>query len=69
MIAVKAARSVSSPSRAFAVAKTAPALAPLRPRTAAMDALVKTVNASPKYAFEAAASALDAALAKRAAKT
>jgi hypothetical protein len=33
-----------------------------------MDALVKTVNASPKYAFEAAAAALDAAMAKRAAK-
>lgn len=53
----------------LAVAEVAPArLPPLRPRTAAMDAMVKKINASPRYAFEAAAAALDAAMAKRAAK-
>ena len=43
-------------------ARALKAVAPLRSRTAGMDALVKQVGSSPRFSFEATAAAVDQAV-------
>lgn len=57
-------RQKSPPHANLCTAAQVKRLAPLRPRDATMDAVVKHVHASEQFSFEAACAAIGAALSK-----